>query len=307
MTETKSPIKVAVCVNNADFPASLELYKIYRVLPDDEAEASGDLRVVDESGEDYLYPAEYFVLADLPEALEINNQDSKERNVEKQTTLDKKISSWFQELLNSGEEVKQTRHVRSDVDAIEFGRYGIDYELAHKWGTSCLSLFERVYGSDSAYYEQFETLFPKFWDYGRFLQALGVLKAALDDYMNGHLFDTRTLVEAEVFDDFLDQGRHLLDSGYYQPAAVVIGSVLEDGLRKLCTKHEISLPTRPKLDTMNADLAKRGVYSKLTQKRITALADIRNNAAHGNWDAFTKADVEEMLRSVRQFMETHFT
>jgi hypothetical protein len=39
---------------------------------------------------------------------------------------------------------------------------------------------------------------------------------------------------------------------------------------------------------------------------MTMLADIRNKAAHGKWDEFTKADVEDMLRSVRQFMETHF-
>ena len=40
---------------------------------------------------------------------------------------------------------------------------------------------------------------------------------------------------------------------------------------------------KPKLGTMNAGLAKQGVYNKLTQKRITALADIRNKAAHGEW------------------------
>jgi hypothetical protein len=44
----------------------LELRKVYRVLPDKEAERHGDLRVVDESGEDYLFPADYFVLIDLP-------------------------------------------------------------------------------------------------------------------------------------------------------------------------------------------------------------------------------------------------
>jgi hypothetical protein len=55
-----------VCVDNSDYPASLELHKIYRVLPDREAEADGDLRVIDESGEDYLYEAERFLLVDLP-------------------------------------------------------------------------------------------------------------------------------------------------------------------------------------------------------------------------------------------------
>jgi hypothetical protein len=63
-------IRFAVCVDNTEYPASLELHKICRVLPDDEAESVGDLRVVDESGEDYLYPADYFILADLPQAVE---------------------------------------------------------------------------------------------------------------------------------------------------------------------------------------------------------------------------------------------
>lgn len=66
----REDIRFAVCVNNADYPASLELHKIYRVLSDEEAEAEGDLRVVDESGEDYLYPVELFVLIQLPQAVE---------------------------------------------------------------------------------------------------------------------------------------------------------------------------------------------------------------------------------------------
>jgi len=70
--QKEKEIRFAVCVNNADYPASLELHKIYRVLPDEDAEADGDMRVVDESGEDYLYPADYFVLVELPKAVEIS-------------------------------------------------------------------------------------------------------------------------------------------------------------------------------------------------------------------------------------------
>ncbi|WP_199901781.1 hypothetical protein [Herbaspirillum sp. B65] len=53
---------------------------------------------------------------------------------------------------------------------------------------------------------------------------------------------------------------------------------------------------------MNSDLAKAGVYNKLTQKQITALADLRNKAAHSQWEEFTKGDVDEMLRSIRRIM-----
>lgn len=50
---------------NADYPASLELHKLYRIVPDEEAAREGDLRVIDESGEDYLYPAELFLVVEF--------------------------------------------------------------------------------------------------------------------------------------------------------------------------------------------------------------------------------------------------
>ena len=62
----KANQKYAICVDNTDYPASLEVRKIYRLLPDREAEQDGDVRIVDESGEDYLYPADYFVVVDFP-------------------------------------------------------------------------------------------------------------------------------------------------------------------------------------------------------------------------------------------------
>ena len=59
--------RFAICIENSEYPASLEMHKIYRVLPDNVAKHDDLLRVVDESGEDYLYPADYFVLIGLPQ------------------------------------------------------------------------------------------------------------------------------------------------------------------------------------------------------------------------------------------------
>jgi hypothetical protein len=59
-----------VCIKNKDYPASLELRKLYRVIADAQAAKHQQLRVVDESGEDYLYPEEYFVPVPLPQAAE---------------------------------------------------------------------------------------------------------------------------------------------------------------------------------------------------------------------------------------------
>jgi hypothetical protein len=62
MTASREDDRFAVCVNNDRYIASLELHKIYRVLPDEDAEVDGDLRVVDESGDDYLYSVKRFAL-----------------------------------------------------------------------------------------------------------------------------------------------------------------------------------------------------------------------------------------------------
>ena len=65
----------AVCVRNAGYEASLERHKIYAVLPDAEAEKEHDIRVIDESGEGYLYPAEWFVPIDVPNEVEASPPD----------------------------------------------------------------------------------------------------------------------------------------------------------------------------------------------------------------------------------------
>jgi len=55
-----------MCVANTTHPASLELWKVYRVIPDDKAQNHNLIRVIDESGEDYLYPVNYFVPIRVP-------------------------------------------------------------------------------------------------------------------------------------------------------------------------------------------------------------------------------------------------
>jgi hypothetical protein len=60
----------AICVNNAEYRASLELRKVYLVLADKEAATHSLLRIVDESGEDYLYPRNYFIPVSLPKPVQ---------------------------------------------------------------------------------------------------------------------------------------------------------------------------------------------------------------------------------------------
>ena len=66
----QSSAKFVVCINNNGYPASLELHKIYRVIPDEDAAADGDIRIIDESSEDYLYPASFFTPINVPSEVE---------------------------------------------------------------------------------------------------------------------------------------------------------------------------------------------------------------------------------------------
>ena len=69
-TRKKNEIKFAVCITDSE--PDLELRKIYKVLPDEVAAKDHQLRIIDESGEDYLYPATFFVFVEVPKAAERN-------------------------------------------------------------------------------------------------------------------------------------------------------------------------------------------------------------------------------------------
>lgn len=66
----KDKPQFAICVKNDDYPASLQLWKVYRVLPDEKGAKRKMIRVIDESGEDYLFSENYFVAVELPKVVE---------------------------------------------------------------------------------------------------------------------------------------------------------------------------------------------------------------------------------------------
>jgi len=70
MEQNNSKKMFVVCIKNEGYAASLELRKIYENIPDERAAEHQMIRVIDESGEDYLYPSDFFVLIDLPKPVE---------------------------------------------------------------------------------------------------------------------------------------------------------------------------------------------------------------------------------------------
>ncbi len=68
--EKETDLKFVVCIAGKEYPASLEPRKLYQVIPDPQASRHNQVRIIDESGEDYLYPARYFMPVELPDRLE---------------------------------------------------------------------------------------------------------------------------------------------------------------------------------------------------------------------------------------------
>ena len=188
---------------------------------------------------------------------------------------------------------------------LERNEINIDGNSLLEWTVKAKSLLSKACGIDSEHYKKFSEN-EGTGIYGTYIDTLERLRAiflaAREDYEGGYLRTTRSLIQAEVFDSELEQANELIRAGYKSPAAIVAGVVLETSLRELCDQE--SLP-HGKLDKMNSDLTKAGKYNKLQQKRITALAGIRNSAAHGKPQDFTEQDVLDMIRDVEKFIADH--
>jgi HEPN domain-containing protein len=214
-------------------------------------------------------------------------------------SIDKRIAEKFKALLAEGKAILQRsgwngHEYQSDIDDVAYMRFR----------TEALNLIKRSCGEDSDHYQQLKTLAEDkntTLNSYYFKDCYGVLEAASNDYEGGMIFQVRAIVAAEVLDDFLEQAEHLFNQGFHVPAASLAGAVLEDTLRKLSEAKGIAVPDKTSIDKLNTELAKVGVYDKLVFKRMTAIADVRNNADHGHFDKFTKEDVEDMLKWVRRF------
>jgi hypothetical protein len=133
----------------------------------------------------------------------------------------------------------------------------------------------------------------------------GILNGLYKDLEAGLLIDIRTIVEAEVFSDLLEMAEHLLENGYKDPSAMLIGAVLEDGLRRIARKHHIVVKDDDNISSLNQKLYQKQVFNKLSFDQIRVWSGIRNSAAHGKFDEYPIEDVRLMLEGVRILLDKY--
>ena len=185
----------------------------------------------------------------------------------------------------------------------EMGYY-VDTGLFQQWRTSSLAFLRATLGTDSVHYQEFEER-CKHYQRSQTTLGLGTLRAAKEDIEGGYLQRVEVLVSASVFSDFLEMAEHLLDNGYKDPTASLIGAVLEDGLRRICVNNGITLKMKEDISSLNQKLAQKQVYNPLQQKQIQVWNDIRNNADHGNFDEYKAENVKEMLEGFQKFLSDY--
>jgi hypothetical protein len=177
------------------------------------------------------------------------------------------------------------------------------------WGAlraAGLAFIESTFGRDHSYYREFDKKLEHTHESnGKY--ALGILTSIQNQIKSGWIETTKGLVSAELFADFIEMAEHLLEQGYKDAAAVLVGGVLEEHLRQLCLSAgadvvDASSGKPRKAESLNADLAKAGKYDIGDQKQVTAWLDLRNKAAHGKYSEYTKERIELMLDGVRNFV-----
>lgn len=222
-------------------------------------------------------------------------------NEEKTTSA---VLARIQRLIDRAEEILKTQVPNPAYNTIE-----IDEDAFAGWRIQCLTFLDDFLGASYYLSHASYALNGVRGAFFKTREMMAILSSLKEDVEAGYLTTLRELIHADMFSDFLEMAEHLLSDGYKDPAAMLVGGVLEQHLRQLCAKHHIPLeidsgsgPRPKKADAMNADLAKQAVYGKLDQKNVTAWLDLRNKAAHATYDEYSGDHVSLMLHGVRSFV-----
>ncbi|MBI5358204.1 HEPN domain-containing protein [Candidatus Amesbacteria bacterium] len=131
---------------------------------------------------------------------------------------------------------------------------------------------------------------------------MGILKALKEDIEQGYLTKIEDLVSAEIFTDFIEMAKHLLDNSYKDSAASLVGAVLENGLRQIAQKYTIDVKSGDDIGSLNTKLADKEIYNRFMQKQIQAWKAIRDSADHGKFYDYKVEDVKSFLDGVQRFL-----
>lgn len=169
------------------------------------------------------------------------------------------------------------------------------------WRAQADTFVEAICGRESLYHERFTEAVQQ--DSASSAgQGAAILESIGTDLAGGYLRKVEDLVVADVFGDFLDMAEHLLAAGYFVPAAALVGAVLEDALRRLCSRNALMVANTDDLAALNNRLASKKIYSNIVRKQVDFWSAVRNAADHGRFPDVKSEDVHAMHQGVLAFL-----
>jgi hypothetical protein len=161
-----------------------------------------------------------------------------------------------------------------------------------------------VFGRDSTQFDRFKANSHRDIEQAyRVRQVVGVLVGAADDLRNGFLAHQEFIVAGAVFANVLDEARQLLRAGHKDVAAMLMRVALEDALRRLARRH--GQDDAAKASAINNSLKAAGAYPQPQWRLNQACLDTGNDAAHGNFGAYTADDAGSRIDDVERFWATY--
>ncbi|HOI77773.1 MAG TPA: hypothetical protein PLI06_09225 [Methanofastidiosum sp.] len=225
---------------------------------------------------------------------------------------ERKIKEEIEELIREGKEIiRISSNSPADLK-------GSNLSWISSWVTKTGHLILSVVTKESEFYKQYSSRLDEKDFYGihsnhyvHLIPILGSLEALYDALNKGLLGDVRNYIRAEIFTDFLEMAEYFLKKEKKDPAAILIGVVLEDSLRKIAITNNIDIfkdnEKYKNLDALNQELYSKGIYNLLINKQITSYGEIRNKAVHANFDKYELKDVERMLSFVKDFCSKYMS
>jgi len=178
----------------------------------------------------------------------------------------------------------------------------VSFELFGAWRARSLTYLRSLLGEDHTYVVAFAAEVATN-ELDQRDTGVGILTAVASDLEAGYLDDLRGLLAAEVFSDFLDMARHLVDEGYHVAAASLAGGVLEDALRTaLARQGKVSSGN---LQSYNQRAKEGKLYGPTVFTQVTVWIAIRDSADHGEFTNVDADAVKSMLGDLPNFLANH--
>lgn len=235
--------------------------------------------------------------------------------------LKERYLAQIDDLIRSGEAIPMRQHSKlASSNYITGEKQYRHYNLASypefvEWRTSCIAILDQVVPVGSLLRKTVDALDTLNNEPSKVEFAVAFLRSVRKELERGSLDALSLQIEANVLTDYMAQASELLaekgEELTYIPAAVLAGASLERALRTLC---EALAPPEPVKNErgeflgMNAlidTLKRRQAFNELQSKQLRAWAAIRNSAAHGKFEEFTRNQVEQMLAGIGDFLARH--